>query len=427
MNEQIKPARLLTQIMKKIYRGGYTTTSGGNLSLRDDRGNIWMTPSSLDKGALQEENMVCITPDGKVIGNAKPSCEYPFHLKIYELRPEIRAIVHAHPGALVSLSLAHRVPDALLFPLDWHAGKVGRCGFGIPGSQRLMNEVGQAFLQGCDSVIMENHGAIVTSDKGLDDAFRKFESMIRCAEREWYAWIWDIPRPVTAAQADALKAALPGPREYFTPCAGGECWSQRKELVRWLRRAGEQKLFTALSGGISVRVGEDDFLINTEAADRYEADEETIAEIYHGRLAGDAAPEKTWSIHRAIYQNRPEFGAVITAYCPYITAVLSASKQMDTSCMPESALVLRRMPCMELDVFLKDPGCLASLVSPDQPTAGLRNGFFLVAGKTLKDAFDAMEVAEFSARSVIEAGLYGGVVPLETGDLVEMKDFYGLD
>lgn len=395
--------------------------------MRDAGGNIWMTPSSLDKGALREEDMVCITPEGKIIGQAKPSCEYPFHLKIYELRPEIRAVVHAHPGALLSLSLAHRVPNPLLFPLDWHGGQVGLCGFGIPGSQRLMQEVGTAFQQGCDAVIMANHGAAVASGQGLDDACRKFESLIRCAEREWYARIWDTPMPVSDKQADAMKKALRAPQERFVSAVGEEFWPQRKELVRWIRRAGEQRLFSALSGGISMRVGEDDFLINAERADRYEADEFDITEIRQGKLSEELEPEKTWSIHRAIYQNQPEIGAVITAYCPYITGILSAAKRMDTGCMPESALVLRRMPCVEADDFLKDPLIPASLISLRQPAVGLRNGFFLMAGKTLKDAFDGMEVAEFSARSMVEATVYGGAVPLEPQDLAEMKDYYGLD
>lgn len=207
LSNDIRPAQLLADVMSRIYRNGYTTTSGGNLSLRDEAGNVWMTPSGLDKGALRQEDMVCITPAGEIRGRTKPSCEFYFHLKIYELRPEIKAVVHAHPSILVSLSLTHRVPDPLITPLDWDGGSIGLCGFAVPGSQRLMEEVGEAFLHGCDSVIMANHGAIAASNVGLEDAYRRFESVIRAAEREYSAKLWDRPVALTGGPGSKAERA----------------------------------------------------------------------------------------------------------------------------------------------------------------------------------------------------------------------------
>ncbi len=86
-----------------------TTTSGGNISKKDGEGNIWVTPSTIDKGTLQRKDIVCVHPDGSVSGYYKPSSEFSFHKAIYEARPDIGAVIHAHPPALVSFSIVRRL------------------------------------------------------------------------------------------------------------------------------------------------------------------------------------------------------------------------------------------------------------------------------------------------------------------------------
>ena len=80
----LHPADQLVMIMQRIYEYGMTTTSGGNLSIRDENGDVWITPSGIDKGALTRQDICCVKPDGTVIGPHKPSVELPFHLDIYK-------------------------------------------------------------------------------------------------------------------------------------------------------------------------------------------------------------------------------------------------------------------------------------------------------------------------------------------------------
>ena len=101
--------------MQRIYRYRMTTTSGGNLSIRDDRGDIWITPARVDKGTLRRDDMVCVHPDGSFTGGHRPSSEFPFHRSIYQTRPDIGGIVHAHSVALVAFSITGSVPDTRLF------------------------------------------------------------------------------------------------------------------------------------------------------------------------------------------------------------------------------------------------------------------------------------------------------------------------
>lgn len=106
----LHPADQLVMIMQRIYSCGMTTTSGGNLSIRDENGDIWITPTGIDKGSLTREDIVRVSPSGETFGPHQPSVELPFHREIYRLRPDLRAILHAHPPTLVAFSLARRIP-----------------------------------------------------------------------------------------------------------------------------------------------------------------------------------------------------------------------------------------------------------------------------------------------------------------------------
>ena len=77
--ELMHPADQLVTIMNRIYQYGMTTTSGGNLSIRDENGDIWITPSGIDKGNLTRADINCVKPDGTILGPHKPSVELPFH------------------------------------------------------------------------------------------------------------------------------------------------------------------------------------------------------------------------------------------------------------------------------------------------------------------------------------------------------------
>ena len=66
-------------IIGKIYKSRLTTTTGGNVYIIDENGDIWVTPAGMDKGSLHPKDMVCIKKDGTISGRYKPSSEYPFH------------------------------------------------------------------------------------------------------------------------------------------------------------------------------------------------------------------------------------------------------------------------------------------------------------------------------------------------------------
>ena len=108
-NRNVHPAEQLAQAMRRIYAKGYTTTSGGNLSLRDKDGSLWITPTAVDKGTLSREDILHVLCDGTVAGKHKVSCEVrPFHAAVLKARPDLNCVLHAHSKALAAYSAARK-------------------------------------------------------------------------------------------------------------------------------------------------------------------------------------------------------------------------------------------------------------------------------------------------------------------------------
>jgi L-fuculose-phosphate aldolase len=78
-----------------------------------------VTPSAVDKGSLRPSDIICVKADGTIIGKHKPSSEFPFHKAIYEARPDIKSVIHAHPPALVSFSIVRQIPNTNVMWANW--------------------------------------------------------------------------------------------------------------------------------------------------------------------------------------------------------------------------------------------------------------------------------------------------------------------
>jgi len=168
----LHPRDQLVAIMERIYRQGMITLSGGNLSVLDRNGDIWITPAGVDKGALVPRDIMCVRADGTEEGPHRPSSEYPFHRAIYARRPDLQAVVHAHPPALVSFSIARQTPDTRIIPqANRICGAVGYAPYALPGSEQLGTNIAATFAQGYDVVLLENHG-IATGGTSLLEAFQ---------------------------------------------------------------------------------------------------------------------------------------------------------------------------------------------------------------------------------------------------------------
>ncbi len=204
------PRDQIAIIISRIYQRGLTTTSGGNISMIDDNGDVWVTPSAVDKGSLKPSDIMCVKSDGTIIGPHKPSSEYPFHIAIYKSRPDIKAIIHAHPPALVSFSIVRQIPDTnVIVQAKKICGPIGYAAYELPGSFALGEKIADEFKKGFDAIIMENHGTVLG---GIDlvDAFQRFETLEFCARTILYGTSLGEVLYLTDDQIDEFDNQVPG-------------------------------------------------------------------------------------------------------------------------------------------------------------------------------------------------------------------------
>jgi L-fuculose-phosphate aldolase len=408
----LHPRDEILQAMQRIYRYRMTTTSGGNLSIREENGDVWITPARVDKGALTRQDIVLVRAGGSVEGRRAPSSELPLHLEIYRARPDLRGIAHAHPTALVAFSLAHRAPDTRLFHQARHVcGEAGFAAYELPGSEALGHTVARTFGQGYTSVVLENHG-VVTGGDGLQEAFHRFETLEFTAKTIIKARHLGEIRYLDKEQIELPRRRSTGFPEFTRTDVSSEEKDLRRLLSEFVRRAYRQRLFISTQGTYSARLDESSFLITPYRVDRGALEPEDLVLIGHGAAEAGALPSRAAHNHAAIYRRHPEIGAIINAYPVNATAFSVTGAELDSRTIPESYLVVRRIARIRYGLQFEDDDSLAARISPRQPAALLENDGVLVAGKDVLEAFDRLEVLESTAEAIINCGFIGDMTPM---------------
>jgi L-fuculose-phosphate aldolase len=417
----LHPRDEIMQIMQRIYRYRMTTTSGGNLSIRDENGDIWITPARVDKGTLRRDDMVCVHPDGTVTGAHRPSSEFPFHQAIYEARPDIGGIVHAHSVALVAFSITGSMPDTRLFHKAHSiCGQAGFAPYALPGSQTLADHIVQAFALGPHCVVLENHGVVV-GDAGLQAAFERFETLEFTAKTIIKARMLG---PVRYLDDEQLKLAqsLSDPLAEFSP---GRASSTEKELRRqlcsFLHRGYRNRLMISTEGSFSARVDDACFLITPARLDRHTVDVDDLVLVRDGAAEAGKTPSRAARLHQAIYGRQLDVRAIVNAYTVNATAFSATDVPLDCRTIPESYLLLRDVQRVPFGVQFTAPDKLAQRVSLQRPVALLDNDGVLVCGTGVLDAFDRLEVLESTAETLINGRFVGPTAPMPDAAIDELR------
>jgi len=408
----IHPADRLVAAMERIYSYRMTTTSGGNLSIRDEDGTVWITPARVDKGSLRREDIVAVRADGTVAGNHKPSSELPFHLGIYGVRPDLRGIVHAHPVALVAFSICGKAPDTRLFPKS-HAicGEVGFAGYALPGSRLLGERIAEVFSAGPSCVMLENHGVVVGGED-FQEAFTRFETLEFTAKTLIKAGALGGAK-VLDSKRIALAESRRVPDKSFDP-GPATCRERalRRELCDFVRRGYKQRLLISSEGTFSVRLNEREFLITPAGADRAGLQPaDLVLAGTEGMEAGKTA-SRALPLHEALYRRHPSVEAIVMATPVNATAFAVSREILDTRTIPESYIFLRDVGTIPFESVYGDPVAFADLARPEFPVSLLENDGVMVLGKSLLDAFDRLEVLESTAEAVINSRPLGPVRPM---------------
>src|SRR6266853_244592 len=243
--ELLTPAQRIVMIMERIYADGMTTTSGGNLSVLEENGDIWITPRAVDKGTLTPEDVVQVKPDGKVIGKHSPSVE------------------------------------------------LGMAEYGLPGSEDLGEKIARVFARGCNTVMLENHG-VVTGATSLSKAFMAFETLDFCARLEIDASRIGTPTGLSPERIQLWRSERGVEMSELGPQgdASGERQA-RREICDLVHRACGQQLFTSTQGAFSRRLDEKSFLITPERMDRKYLEAGDLVRVENGRRETGKMPSRS--------------------------------------------------------------------------------------------------------------------------------------
>jgi L-fuculose-phosphate aldolase len=213
MSEQARIREEILEAGRRLRERFFVAANDGNISARLPEGQILITPTGVNKGDLSAEMLLTVDQEGAVLsGGLKPSSEMKMHLAVYRQRPEVRAIVHAHPPTATGFATSgiRLDQDVILPEVIFGLGSIGFSEYGTPTTEQVPEAVSRE-IAGCDALLLANHGAL-TVGQSVMQAYYRMETL------EMYARI----RLVTLQ--------LGGPRALSGP--------QIEELVEVRRRQG---------------------------------------------------------------------------------------------------------------------------------------------------------------------------------------------
>jgi len=416
------PVEQINVIIGRIYRSGMTTTSGGNISIRDDNGDIWITPSGVDKGSLTIKDIVCMKKDGTITGMHKPSSEYPFHKAIYEARPELNAIIHAHPPALVAFSIARQVPNTNIIPqARYICGEIGYAPYGCPGSEELGKKIAHEFKNNkYKAVIMENHG-VVLGGTDMMDAYQRFETLEFCCRTIVNAGKLGKVNSLTDKQIAAYQTQFPKNITHFMDVNyPSDERALRTDMVKIIRRACDQGLMISTYGTVSVRWNENDFLITPRDVARWDITSNDIVQIKNGMAEAGKVPSRSVALHHRIYQLNPHINSIISTQSTNLMAHAVSGTKFDVRTIPESWIFLQDVPSIPFGTLHDNVDEVAKMFN-DNRVILVENDCVFVTGDKLLNTFDYLEVAEFSANSLVMASSIGPLQPMGDKEIDELR------
>lgn len=206
MLDELSIKQQICDIGKRIYDKGMVASNDGNISVKLNDNEFLCTPTGVSKGFMTTEYICKVDRDGKVIEanpGFKPSSEIKMHMRVYKERPDVNAVVHAHPMyatgfAIAGIPLTQPImPEAVI-----SLGAVPIAEYGTPSTEEIPDAISK-YLQSYDAVLLENHGALSFSDSLLN-AYHKMESVEFYAKLLYIAKQLGGPKELSESQVQRL-------------------------------------------------------------------------------------------------------------------------------------------------------------------------------------------------------------------------------
>jgi L-fuculose-phosphate aldolase len=167
---------------RMLHDRGFVAAMDGNLSVRLRGDRILVTPTCVSKGAMRPADMVIVDPEGKrLAGRRNVTSELGMHLLIYRMRPDVQAIVHAHPPTATGFAAAGMaLTEPLVCEVVMGLGCIPLARYGTPGTSELGQTL-EPYVEQYDAILMSNHGVVAYGDT-LEHSYMKMETVEHFAQ-----------------------------------------------------------------------------------------------------------------------------------------------------------------------------------------------------------------------------------------------------
>ncbi len=202
----------ICEVGRRLWTKGFTAATDGNISVRLSSGTFLSTPSGISKGFMKPEDLVLVDADGdKIAGTGNVTSEFRTHLAAYEERPDIGAVVHAHPPKAVAASLVGvSLAEPLLPEVVLAIGGIPTVPYATPASAEGGKAI-RGIIRRCDAVIIAKHGTL-TVGRDVFAAYLTLEKVEHAAETVLWAKLMGTPEQLSASEIEALHRIQ---RTYF--------------------------------------------------------------------------------------------------------------------------------------------------------------------------------------------------------------------
>lgn len=174
--------REMVRIGRSMHRAGYTPGTAGNLSVRLDRQLILASPTGCSKSLLKPMDFVIVDLNGnKLAGTRNATSEIGMHLTVYRMRPDVQAVVHAHPPTATAFAACRKALDQpICSEIMMTTGLVPLAKYATTGTAEVGASL-EPLLLDHDAILLANHG-LLTCGETLLDAFMKTETVEHFAQ-----------------------------------------------------------------------------------------------------------------------------------------------------------------------------------------------------------------------------------------------------
>ena len=197
----------ICQIGRLVFQKGWVAANDGNITIRMDQERILATPTGVCKGLMQPDDLIVVDMKGnKISGRAQGTSEIAMHTTVYGLRPDIKAVVHAHPPVATGFATAGRQLNLALLPeVIIGLGCVPLADYGLPGTDALTEPM-LPLIPKYDALMMANHGAVCYGED-VFKAYFKMETMEHFARIQLVAELLGGAKVLPRTEVDKLLDA----------------------------------------------------------------------------------------------------------------------------------------------------------------------------------------------------------------------------